>query len=66
MYYVYKEEYDHYMESRGIVVLASSPDEAKDIAMTHMILDDQNVNNVKIKEITVKEGVVCATDSIYQ
>jgi hypothetical protein len=65
LFYVYKKEWDSYVEHRGYIVVAGTWQKAKGIAKERMGLDEDK-KNIIVKEITDIEtqGVLCATDGI--
>lgn len=66
MFYVYKKEWDHYVENRGYIVIASSWQRAKGIAI-NKIGNDVVRKNILVREIIdgeEYEGILCATDGI--
>lgn len=65
-YYVYKEDYCQYSESGGVVVISSSWQRAKGIGMEKMRCEPHERKNIKVEEITFKEGVVCYTNYIFK
>lgn len=63
LYYVYKEEWSHYVESRGMIVKSTSKNRAKGIAMAKGLGSDEPKSNIKVEELEpIKEGIICVTD----
>lgn len=65
LFYVYKNEWDSYMENRGYIVVAGTWQKAKGIARERMGLDEDK-KNILVKEIIDIEtqGILCATNGI--
>lgn len=66
MYYVYKKDWDCYIENRGVLVKSTSPNRAKWIAMASMFWPIGNdKKNIIVEEVDiVDEGVICAIDDL--